>query len=303
MNIVNTNLPVTSSLNLQYIRELTEKYPFLRSEILTESAFGRPVPTLVLGTGGRKVLYAASFHANEWITTPLLLGFAEELAEAYEAGGEIDRVEARRILEQATIYMVPMVNPDGVDLVLGETTEEETAGAKLLAARYPRIPFPEGWKANLLGVDLNLQYPAGWEKAREIKFLQGYTRPGPRNFVGQAPLNQKESRALVEYTERLDPDLVLAYHTQGQEIYWQYGGYEIPGARALGEKFASVSGYRLAEPSYNSGFAGYKDWFIERFRRPGYTVEAGIGENPLQMEQFPKIYDDNLGILVTAALG
>ena len=51
-----------------------------------------------------------------------------------------------------------------------------------------------------------------------------------------------------------------------------------------------------------SAYAGYKDWFIKHFRRPGYTIEAGSGENPLPLSQFPEIYRDNLGILVTAAL-
>ena len=46
-----------------------------------------------------------------------------------------------------------------------------------------------------------------------------------------------------------------------------------------------------------SGYAGYKDWFIQKYNRPGYTIEAGSGINPLQMEQFPQIYEDNIGIL------
>jgi g-D-glutamyl-meso-diaminopimelate peptidase len=151
-------------------------------------------------------------------------------------------------------------------------------------------------------VDLNLQYPAGWLQAREIKFSQGYTRPGPRDFVGRAPLNQLESRALAGYTEFIDPALVLAYHTQGGVIYWQYGGIEVPGARELGEEFARVSGYELADVPYESGFAGYKDWFIQYFRRPGYTIEVGQGENPLPISQFDEIYRDNLPILLTAAM-
>jgi g-D-glutamyl-meso-diaminopimelate peptidase len=199
--------------------------------------------------------------------------------------------------------MVPLVNPDGVDLVTGAIAEgsAQYEAARNLASFYTQIPFPDGWKANLLGVDLNLQYPAGWLMAREIKFSQGYTRPGPRDYVGRAPLSQLESRALAGYTEVIDPALVLAYHSQGEEIYWQFGE-EVPGARELGERFAEVSGYRLADTPYESGFAGYKDWFIQAFRRPGYTIEVGRGENPLPLSQFDEIYQDNLGILTIAAM-
>ena len=296
---------MTSALLDSTIDALLEAYPFLRSETLTTTAFGRPVRTLVIGNGDRKVIFSAAHHANEWITTPLLLKFAEELAQAIQSGGKLWGVQAENIAKAATVYLVPMVDPDGVDLVTGAiepgTIPYETA--RNLSDNYPNIPFPDGWKANLLGVDLNLQYPAGWLQARETKFSQGYTRPGPRDYVGRAPLNQRESIALAEFTEEIDPALVLAYHTQGQVIYWQFRDYEVPGAKELAEEFARVSGYALEETPFESAFAGYKDWFIQNFRRPGFTVEVGLGANPLPLSQFDEIYKDNLGILVTAALG
>ena len=305
MAIVNTDVPMTSALCGETIERIVKTYPFCSVRQLTTTAFGRPGWSLTIGTGDRRVLYSAAHHANEWITTPVLLKFVEELAAALDAGGKLFGVEAQNIVKAATIHTVPMVDPDGVDLVTGAieqgTLEYETA--RRLGDNYPNIPFPDGWKANLLGVDLNLQYPAGWLQAREIKFSQGYTKPGPRDYVGRAPLSQRESIALAEYTRETDPALVLAYHTQGREIYWQFGDYEVPGARALGEEFARLSGYTLTEVPYESGFAGYKDWFIQDFRRPGYTIEAGSGVNPLPIEQFDEIYRDNLGILVTAALG
>ena len=296
---------MTSELCNQIIDDLLDRYPLFRSEILTTTAFGRPLRTLVIGNGDRKVLYSAAHHANEWITTPVLLKFAEDLARAATEGGTLYGVKAENIMNAATIYLVPMVDPDGVDLVTGAiplgTLEYETH--RRLSDNYPDIPFPEGWKANLLGVDLNLQYPAGWLQAREIKFSQGYTRPGPRDYVGRAPLNQRESLALARYTEAIDPALVLAYHTQGKVIYWHFQDYEVPGARELAEEFARLSGYALEDVPYESSFAGYKDWFIQNFRRPGFTVEVGSGESPLPISQFNEIYRDNLGILVTAALG
>ena len=305
MPIVQTDVAMTSELCRQTIEALTREYPFCRSEILTETAYGRPILTLVIGSGPRKVLYTAAHHANEWITTPVILKFVEDFAAAIRSGGQIAGVDARKLAEQVTVYTVPMVNPDGVDLVTGAIQPGTLpySAAAALAAFYPSIPFPDGWKANLLGVDLNLQYPAGWLQAREIKFSQGFTRPGPRDYVGRAPLNQPESRALEGYTEAVDPALVLAYHTQGKVIYWQFEDVAVPGARELGERLARVSGYELEDTPYESAFAGYKDWFIKVFRRPGYTVEVGLGENPLPISQFGEIYRDNLPLLVTAAVG
>ena len=305
MPIVKTDVPMTSELCERTILELVRTYPQCRSEVLTETAYGRRVRTLVIGSGPRKVLFTAAHHANEWITTPVLLKFAEELAQAAQEGEMLAGVSAAALVRQVTIYMVPMVNPDGVDLVTAAVAPGTFAYAMAaqLADFYPGIPFPEGWKANLLGVDLNLQYPAGWLQAREIKFRQGYTRPGPRDYVGRAPLNQLESRALAGYTEAVDPALVLAYHTQGKVIYGQFEDVVVPGARELGERLAQVSGYELADTPYESAFAGYKDWFIKVFGRPGYTVEAGQGENPLPISQFDEIYRDNLPLLIAAAQG
>lgn len=305
MAIVRTDVPMTSALCSETIQALTRRYPALSSTVLTTTAYDRPVLTLSIGDGPRKVLFTAAHHANEWITTPVILRFMEELAQAAETGGTVYGVSARNILRYNTVVTVPMVDPDGVDLVTGAVTPGtvEYVTARRMADNYPAIPFPDGWKANLFGVDLNLQYPAGWLRAREIKFSQGFTCPGPRDYVGRAPLNQRESIALAEFTEEVDPVLVLAYHTQGEVIYWQFQDYDVPGARELGEEFARVSGYELADTPYESSFAGYKDWFIQNFRRPGYTVEAGRGENPLPLSQFEEIYRDNLGILVTAATG
>ena len=305
MAIVRTDIPMTSEACAQTIQKLAEAYPFLKIATLTTTAFGRPVYAIRIGEGERQVIFSAAHHANEWITTPLLLKFLEELCEAFQNGGSIYGVPAKTILKYSTVHLVPMVDPDGVDLVTGAIRPQtpEYNIARQIAGDFPDIPFPDGWKANLLGVDLILQYPAGWLMAREIKFSQGFDRPAPRDYVGRAPLSQRESRALAQYTEEVDPDLVLAYHTQGKAIYWQFRDYPVPGARALGEEFARLSGYSLEDTPYESSFAGYKDWFIQNFRRPGFTIEAGLGTNPLPISQFDEIYRDNLGILVTAATG
>ena len=147
-------------------------------------------------------------------------------------------------------------------------------------------------------MDLNLQFPAGWENAKQIKFAQGYTKPAPRDYVGVAPLIAPESRAMYDFTIDHNFELILAYHTQGEVIYWKYLNYEPENSKRIAEYFGRVSGYTVEQTPIASGYAGYKDWFIESYDRPGYTIEAGLGINPLPMSQFEKIYRDNIGILL-----
>ncbi len=297
--IVPTDLPFTSELLGICIQGLLARYPFLTQRTVTTTAYGRRVSVLRMGEGARSVLYNASHHANEWITTPVLLNFLEEYAEAVSQNRTIFGMDAQTLFHQTQLYLVPMVNPDGVDLVTGAIAEGsgQYNDAQNIAAYFPAIPFPQGWKANLKGVDLNLNYPAQWEQARENKYALGFDRPAPRDFVGQAPLDQPESAAMVALTQEVNPRLTLSYHSQGEVIYWKFLDIEPPEAEGIGQSFARVSGYLLEDTPYASGFAGYKDWYILKYNRPGYTVEVGSGENPLPLSQFSKIYEDNLGIL------
>lgn len=302
-DVVPTDIAWCSALVGYCVQGLSARYPFLLAGDVGKSAMGKPLWSLRMGQGENRVLFHAEHHANEWITTPLLLRFAEELAAAYAAGGELAGFRAGEILDYATLCLVPAVNPDGMDLVTGELSAGEAyRAARAIAARYPRYPFPAGWKANIRGVDLNLQYPAGWEQARANKYAQGVSSPAPADFVGEAPLTAPEARAMGALTRSFDPALTLSYHSQGEVIYWSFQDYAPENARGIGALFARLSGYGLEEPPYASSFAGYKDWFLQEFRRPGYTVEVGRGVNPLPVEDLPGIYSRNRDLLTYAAL-
>lgn len=106
---------------------------------------------------------------------------------------------------------------------------------------FPNYNFPIWKLINLTGVDLNLQFPANWERAKEIKFEQGFTSPAPRDFVGTAPLTAPEAIALYKFTLRHNFRLILSYHTQGRVIYWRYLDYLPPASYYIGEQFAKSS--------------------------------------------------------------
>ena len=303
-SLVPTQIAYTSALLALIVEGLSVRYPFLRVGRAGQSTLGRPLYTLALGSGPKEVFYNASHHANEWITTPVLLQFVEQYCRAYTQDGKVFNVRARTLYRDTTLYVLPMVNPDGVDLVTGAIGPGQQAyeQAQALAADYPDVPFPSGWKANIVGVDLNLNYPAGWENAKQIKYEQGFTSPGPRDFVGTALLSEVESRAVYDFTRAHDFLLTLSYHSQGQVIYWKYLDFQPKNSYEIARIFGRVSGYAVEQTPIASGYAGYKDWFILEYNRPGYTIEVGLGENPLPISQFNEIYADNLGILTLGML-
>ncbi len=302
-DLIPTDIEYTSTLISFCVRGLSARYPFLKLNEMGKSVMGKPLYYFAMGNGDNRVFFGGSYHANEWITTPVLLKFTEELSQAYMLGETMCNINVRQMFARSTIYIAPAINPDGIDLVTGALNSGNFyENAEAISENYPNIPFPEGWKANISGIDLNLQFPAEWERARAIKFSQGYVSPAPRDYVGTAPLSTKESRAVFEFTKQIDPRLILAYHTQGEVIFWKYLDYEPLGSRAIAEIFSKTSGYAIEETPYGSSFAGFKDWFIQDYDRPGYTIEAGLGRNPLPIEQFDKIYKDNRCLLATATV-
>lgn len=299
--VVPTNISYSSSLVRYCCQGLTARYPFMSLGEMGKSVMGRSLYTLRLGQGDIRVFYNAAHHANEWITTPVLLRYAEDLAHALAYEEDIDGQDARELMARCTVCLAPAVNPDGIDLVTGAlSTGPYYERTRSIADDYPEIPFPSGWKANILGTDLNLQYPAGWSQAKEIKYAQGFISPAPRDYVGSAPLSAQESRSVYDFTLNFSPVLTLSYHTQGQVIFWKYLNYEPPLSRSIAYQLSQVSGYAVEDTPYASGFAGYKDWFIQEFYRPGYTIEAGIGTNPLPLSQWDEIYADNRPLMTQA---
>lgn len=302
--IVNTNEFYNSSRLLNDIILLNRLYRFLNVQIIGNSVLGSPIFAIKLGKGNKKVFYSASIHANEWITSLILMKFVEDYCRAYVDNGKLHGYDVRNLFNSVSIFITPMVNPDGVNLVTNSLLATTSAyqNARTIANNYPNIPFPSGWKANIRGVDLNLQFPAGWEQAKEIKCSQGFTSPAPRDFVGYGPLTEPEALAIYDFTLSHNFSLILSYHTQGQEIYWNFQNINPPRGYEIGQQFAKSSGYLLTEVPYNSSFAGYKDWFIQTYNKPGYTIEAGLGENPLPLSQFNEIYNDNIEILILGAV-
>ncbi|WP_341278498.1 M14 family metallocarboxypeptidase [Paenibacillus sp. FSL H8-0537] len=275
-------------------RELTGAYPFVTVHTIGHSVLGKPIVALRCGTGARSIHMNGAFHANEWITSALLMRFVADYAASCAEGRSICGEMAARLHEETTLWAVPMVNPDGVELAQQGALPAHPFYSQLMAWNEGRESFAD-WKANARGVDLNDQFPAHWEEECQRREVQG---PGPRDYPGPYPLSEPEAMAMANLTTAQRFDLTVALHTQGEEIYWNYRGYEPKESEQLAERLGLVSGYKPVKLTGSD--AGYKDWFIQRFRRPGFTIEAGRGENPLPPQQLPAIYESVKPLLVEA---
>jgi len=301
-DVVDTNINYTYEIMEKDIQGLKVRYPFITTGIAGKSVLGKDLYYIKLGNGPNKVFYNGAHHSLEWITSVLLIKFIENFSKAYADGNSLSGYNVRDIWNKSTIYILPMVNPDGVNLVLDGMQQDNPFCSDLVKWNNGSTDFSRHWQANIRGVDLNHNYDASWNMSKQAEVDYGVTGPGPTRFSGQYPESEPESKAVANFTRDHNFRLVIAYHTQGEVIYWTYLNIIPTVAQRIARIFSKVSGYTLSQTSGIVSYSGYKDWFIETYGKPGFTIEIGSGRNPLPISQFNKIYNDNIEILLLAAI-
>lgn len=255
---------------------LSSSYNLAEVFSIGESVQGRKIYTVRFGKGKKEVYYNGAHHGLEHITSKLLTKFLFDLCYSYNKNIRLRGCNLKELYENCSIYVTPMVNPDGVEM------------SKEI----------KNWQANARGVDLNHNYDAMWKRGKIEIAREGIYKPGPTKFSGPYPHSEPETRAIVNFTLKHDFDYVVAFHSQGEVIYWKFGLTMPNNSAELAKTMSKVSGYALDETSGTASFSGYKDWFIKTFKKPGFTVEVGKGTNPLNEYQLPKIYNDILELML-----
>lgn len=155
-----TDISYPYEIMIMNLEALASKYSIVKLGYYAESVMGKKIPFVTLGVGEEEVFYSASMHANEWINSVVLMKFIEDFASAYEKNEKLYGYNVREIYNNRTIYIAPMVNPDGVDLVLNNisSTSNFYRMARGIASNYSSIPFPNGWKANIRGLMVKVKF-------------------------------------------------------------------------------------------------------------------------------------------------
>ena len=283
------------------IDQLAAEYPTLTRSTLGRSVLGREIPLLRLGEGKTHLLYVGAHHGAEGMTAALLLRFLSEFLAAHRAGVSVEGVDLPFLLSVRTLWIVPALNPDGVELV-----ENGIGSAGFLSERVARMnggsSDTSAWQANARGVDLNHNYDAGFRAYKGVESSLGVLGGSPTRYSGEYPESEPETAALARFIRSTPLSLILSLHTQGREIYFTSGGRALPGQAGVAARFASMTGYRVAVPSGAAAYGGLTDWAIGRLGVPSFTVECGEGRNPLPPEQFSSIWREIRPLLFRAPL-
>lgn len=283
---------------LKRVARLGADYPFLKTASVGKSVMGKDISAIIFGRASEYVLFAGGFHGSEHITASLLLRFAEELAEALATDDSIEGLRARRAMYGRGLIIIPCVNPDGCEIARFGAAAGD--GGRFLR-RISGGDYTH-FNANARGVDINHNFDADWETLREMERAAGITGPSKTRFGGFSPESEPETAALCKLCRSVTVRHAVAFHSQGEVIYAPTGDKKPPRSDRMAEIMAASSGYLIDEPEGLAVGGGFKDWFIKEFARPAFTVEVGLGENPLPLADYPKIYARIRELLMLAAI-
>ena len=189
------------------------------------------------------------------------------------------------------IYIVPMLNPDGVDYRLNGVDSENPIKDRVIA--YNGGENFENWQANGRGVDLNHNYDAYFEEYKNLERERGIMA-GKTKYSGEYPESEPEVSALCNFIryQREALDGVLSLHTQGEEIYYSSRGEFPKKSYHVAKILSRLTKYSLCEPSDTAAYGGLTDWLVSKLDLPSFTLECGRGKSPLPMSDLGKIYTD-----------
>jgi g-D-glutamyl-meso-diaminopimelate peptidase len=283
-------IPFDHQQLMDTLNHLTMRYPSLGIGYLGESILGRGIPLITLGHGKKAVLYVGAHHGMEWITSILLTRFLKEFWELEYRGGSIYGYSIEELCNRYTLYILPMLNPDGVEYQIHGVQSNNPLFDRVMQMNGQSNDF-SSWQANARGVDLNHNYDAGFAEYKRLEVENGIKGGSPTRYSGEAPESEPEVGYLCNFI-RFHEEIcgILTLHTQGEEIFYQSGGKCPQKSTAVAKKLAQITGYRLSVSEGLASFGGLTDWCVQKLDLPSFTVECGRGKNPLPISDHFPIY-------------
>ena len=248
---------------------------FKKVSVIGNTREKRNIFCIEIGTGERCGVFAAAFHGLEYLTATALIEFAKSFSAMTEYHNKL------------RLFIVPMVNPDGVEIAINGIDPKNPYHRDIIK-HTGIIDFTKVWQANASGVDINHNFNAEWKSICD--------GPAPTKYGGEYPESEPETRAIVNLLRKTEPELFIAFHSQGKEIYYDFNGLESKSAKQNAEYVAKITRYKAAVPEGTASFGGAKDYYVQEYHKEAYTIELGMGKNPLPHSALPEMICDTYNI-------
>ncbi len=297
------------------MKGLKEQYPSLvQTDYIGVTADMRAIYDIKVGSPSAKkqLVIQAGCHGREYMGCMLLMNQLENLLAHYWDGSYNGR-SYRDLLSEYQLHIIPMLNPDGITVsqqgLAGINSDELREGIMSIynqdhASGVTKLSLAEyltQWKANAKGVDINRNFATSdWADQGEIP------RPSCAKYAGPSAASEEETRALSELVNSLsDCRGVIAYHSSGSMIYWDYAqeGQFRDRCHSIANELKNMTGYYLVPDASRGG--GCSDWVSKNRKIPAFTIEIGTGDSPLPLSQYAGIWNSNRNVIpyLLSALG
>jgi carboxypeptidase T len=264
MRALAAEFPNLSSLH--EIGRTTEGRPILAIHL------SRPSPTLK-----PTILIDGMHHAREVMTPEIAFDVAESLlraATSHRISRNV-RATAQDVLERASVWVVPMINPDGNAMVWSGANMWRKNGAKV-----------NGQK---VGVDNNRNYSFQWGSCNGSS---NSTRAD--DYRGPSAGSEPENQAMMRLGDKIRPIGHLSYHSYSELVLYPYGcdgqyTGENAALEAFGQKLArslprdSGGGFYKPGTPWDILYAvdgSSNDYFFAAYGAMTYTLEVNQDFQP-----------------------
>lgn len=273
--------------------DLQKMYPdIIKKSSIGKSVEGRDLILLEFGRGKKKIFVCGTHHAREYISTTYIMYAIDRYAYLYRTNGNFGEYNIKEILDNVTFCIVPMVNPDGVNLVQNGVyaTQNPEYVKSMPINESPRHGF-KAWKANINGVDVNWNYDKDWsiEKNKASR--------GSMGFNGDMPNSEPETIAMANYVDNHVFEAYISFHTQGSIFFW---ADDIKNPTNINRIVRSDTGF-LQFTETGGGIGGsFFDYVYRKYGKATMTVELCkyVGNYPYPDYDFDSVWAPAKNILL-----
>lgn len=285
------------ALMMRYIEVFSKRYSFIGITNLGRSLMGREIPVITLGKGKPSFLYVGAHGGGEWLTSIILLKFINEYCELYKNKSRIYNTTLDYLYTNKTIYVVPMLNPDGVDYRINGVTEENILYDRLLKMNRQSGDF-SSWQANGRGVELALNYNCDFKERKKIEAENEIFDGSSSGYGGTSPESEPEVGALCNFLRFNDSIKgVMSLYRGDEEIRYSKGELITKRSLSVARSMSRMSGYALCDSEKSKTVANLLGWCISELDIPSFEVSFAEEKNNFNQDLLFKGYAELREIL------